>query len=323
MPDKVVTYSPAYTLVPTYECFNHCSYCNFRNDPGSPWLTLAQAEKKLRTLQSAPVGEPVIEILVLSGEVHPQSSLRQKWFQHIYSICELALQLGFLPHTNAGPLSFTEMQQLQSVNASMGLMIEQLSPRLMETVHRKAPSKVPALRLQQLEQAGQLRIPFTTGLLLGIGETQSEREKTLLAIARSHKQWGHVQEVILQPYSPGSRETLRASALNHQEFLQTIQMARAILPSDITLQIPPNLLPKPEGLIVYLNSGVRDLGGIGPKDEVNPDYHHSLITELKTVLLQDNWKLVPRLPVYPQYKNWLSEPLKILVEKWQSVILQP
>lgn len=322
MPDRVVTYSPAYTLVPTYECFNHCSYCNFRTDPGSPWLTLAQAEAKLRTLQSSSVDEPVIEILVLSGEVHSKSSRRQQWFQHIYAICELALKFGFLPHTNAGPLSFAEMQQLKPVNASMGLMIEQISPRLMETVHRHAPSKVPELRLQQLEQAGELRIPFTTGLLLGIGETPSEREETLLEIARIHKQWGHIQEVILQPYSPGSKEAWKASALNHQEFLQTIQIARQILPPDITLQIPPNLLPKPQELLTYLNAGVQDLGGIGPQDEVNPDYHHSLITELKQVLLRDNWKLVARLPVYPQYKNWLSEPLKTLVEKWRPVILK-
>jgi len=88
------------------------------------------------------------------------------------------------------------------------------------------------------------------------------------------------------------------------------------------LQIPPNLLPKPQELLTYLNAGVRDLGGIGPYDEVNPDYHHSQITELKQVLLRDNWKLMPRLPVYPQYKNWLSEPLRILIEKWQSGILQ-
>lgn len=320
MPDKVVTYSPAYTLVPTYECFNHCSYCNFRTNPGSPWLTLAQAEEKLRILQSAPVDKSVIEILVLSGEVHPKSSRRQQWFQHIYAICELALKFGFLPHTNAGPLSCAEMQQLKSVNVSMGLMIEQISPRLMETVHRNAPSKVPELRLQQLEQAGKLRIPFTTGLLLGIGETPSEREVTLLEIARSHQRWGHIQEVILQPYSPGSKEAWKASALNHEEFLQTIQTARQILPPDITLQIPPNLLPKPQELLTYLNAGVRDLGGVVPRDEVNPDYHHLLITELKQVLLADNWKLVPRLPIYPQYKKWLSEPLNTLVRNWQSVI---
>src|SRR4028118_1400916 len=118
---RTVTYSPAYTLVPTYECFNRCTYCNFRVDPGkSAWLSLEAAESKLRQLQS----QGVCEILILSGEVHPHSSRRQEWFQRIYDIAELALSMGFLPHTNAGPLSFEEMRSLKSVNVSMGLMLE-------------------------------------------------------------------------------------------------------------------------------------------------------------------------------------------------------
>ncbi|MFM7425906.1 MAG: radical SAM protein, partial [Elainella sp.] len=159
----MITYSPAYTLVPTYECFNRCTYCNFRVDPGQDtWLSLTEAERILQTLQT----QGVIEILILSGEVHPQHSQRQSWFQRLYDLGELALSLGFLPHTNAGPLSFAEMQRLQQLNVSLGLMLEQITPALMQTVHRHAPSKSPALRIQQLDWAGQLRIPFTTGLLL-------------------------------------------------------------------------------------------------------------------------------------------------------------
>jgi FO synthase subunit 1 len=176
---RTVTYSPAYTIVPTYECFNRCTYCNFRADPGkSPWLTLYDAECKLRQLQT----QGVCEILILSGEVHPHSPRRSEWFQRIYDICELSLSLGFLPHTNVGPLSFAEMRSLKQVNVSMGLMLEQLTPLLLQTVHRHAPSKLPEVRLQQLQWAGELRIPFTTGLLLGVGETQQDWWETLEAI---------------------------------------------------------------------------------------------------------------------------------------------
>ena len=138
-----ITYSPAYTLVPTYECFNRCEYCNFRVDPGQDsWLSLENADQKLRSLQN----RGITEILILSGEVHPRSPRREEWFQHIYHLCELALSLGFFPHTNVGPLSYQEMERLKQVNVSMGLMIEQVTPRLLETVHRQAPSKLPELR---------------------------------------------------------------------------------------------------------------------------------------------------------------------------------
>lgn len=313
---RAVTYSPAYTLVPTYECFNRCSYCNFRTDPGkSPWLSLAEAAQRLRSLQN----QGIIEILILSGEVHPQSDRRSAWLQHIYDLCELALSLGFLPHTNAGPLNFAEMARLKTVNVSMGLMVEQVTPILLNTVHRHAPSKQPALRLQQLEQAGELQIPFTTGLLLGIGETETDRCGTLEAIAQLHQRWGHIQEVILQPYSPGQSETLSGEAFSPQQLLETIAIARRILPADIALQIPPNLVPRSQ-LIACLEAGASDLGGVGPRDEVNPDYPHPIDAELAQVLTAAGWALMPRLPIYPQYDHWLSTGLKNAVESWRGKI---
>jgi FO synthase subunit 1 len=312
-----VTYSPAYTLVPTYECFNRCTYCNFRTDPGArPWLTLAEAETQLRILRS----QGVIEILVLSGEVHPHSLRRDAWFQHIQQICQLALSLGFLPHTNAGPLSRTEMAGLQAVNVSMGLMLEQVTPQLLHTVHRHAPSKLPELRLQQLVQAGELGIPFTTGLLLGIGETVNDRHDTLRAIAQIHHRWGHIQEVILQPYSPGQREFWNSSDFSPADLIQTVAIARDILPSDITLQIPPNLVPQPQDLNACLQAGARDLGGIGPRDEVNPDYPHVIATDLETLLARAGWQLTPRLPVYPQYDSWLPTSLQKIVTDYRRAI---
>ena len=321
---RIVTYSPAYTLVPTYECFNRCTYCNFRTDSGqSPWLSLSEAESKLRQLQT----QGVCEILLLSGEVHPRSSRRAEWFKRIYDLGELALSLGFLSHTNAGPLSFEEMKALKQVNVSMGLMLEQLTPKLLQTVHRHAPSKIPGVRLQQLEWAGELRIPFTTGLLLGIGETQEDWWETLEAIARLHYTYGHIQEVILQPHSPGSQQSWDAPAFNPEQLPEVIAKAREILPADITIQIPPNLVGDTVGathaspLQVCLDAGARDLGGIGPKDEVNPDYPHPSAQELREILEPAGWELVPRLPIYPQYDSWLSPNLRSLVEGWRTDVL--
>src|SRR4028118_2098967 len=315
---RTVAYSSAYTLVPTFECFNRCTYCNFRAEPGkSHWLTLAEAETKLRQLQLL----GICEILILSGEVHPRSSRRSEWFQRIYDLCELALSLGFLPHTNVGPLSFAEMRSLKSVNVSMGLMLEQLTPQLLQTVHRHAPSKVPQVRLQQLEWAGKLKIPFTTGLLLGIGETQEDWWETLDAIANLHSCYGHIQEVILQPHSPGSQQTWDAPAFNPHQLPEVIAKARQILPPDITIQIPPNLVPDANWLLACLDAGARDLGGIGPKDEVNPDYPHPNYQELNKIMEPARWNLVPRLPVYPQYNGWLTSRLQAALKPWRTVKL--
>lgn len=315
----IVTYSPAYTLVPTYECFNRCSYCNFRTDPGqSPWMTLESATKILRGLQK----QDVCEILILSGEVHPRSPRRNAWIERIYQLCQLALELDFLPHTNAGPLSFAEMERLKTVNVSMGLMLEQLTPELLKTVHRHAPSKIPQLRMQQLEWAGKLQIPFTTGLLLGIGETETDWWDTLEAIAKLHQRWGHIQEAILQPHSPGSQQSFDAPAFNPHQLPEVITKAREILPSEITIQIPPNLVLDPQWLLACIEAGARDLGGISPKDEVNPDYPHLSAQQLTEILEPAGWQLVPRLPVYSQYDHWLTPQLQTTVKQWRIAISQ-
>jgi len=312
---RQITYSPAYTIVPTYECFNRCAYCNFRTDPGkSPWLTLSDAEILLKSLQNT----GICEILILSGEVHPHSPWRKAWFDRIFDICKLALSLGFLPHTNAGPLSLAEMAQLKTVNVSMGLMLEQLTPNLLHTVHKNAPSKLPELRLKQLEFAGELKIPFTTGLLLGIGESSTDWWESLEAIAKIHQRWGNIQEVILQPHSPGTQQTWQFPAFDNHLLPEIITKAKQILPTEITIQIPPNLVQEPELLLACLDAGARDLGGIGPKDEVNPDYPHPHYQKLTEILQPANWELIPRLPVYPQYKDWLSEELQNSVKLWQK-----
>ena len=279
----------------------------------SPWLTLPSAEKQLLLLQT----QGVIEILILSGEVHPHSQRRKAWLQRIYDLCELALALGFLPHTNVGPLSFEEMAQLKKVNVSMGLMVEQLAPHLLQTVHRHAPSKVPTLRLQQLEWAGKLKIPFTTGLLLGIGETETDWIETLSAIARIHSRYNHIQEVILQPHSPGNQQSWDGEVFDPTKMPEVIAIARSILPCEISLQIPPNLVAQPDILLACLEAGARDLGGIGQRDEVNPDYPHLQHQNLTEILAASGWQLVKRLPVYPQYDKWLPQTLQSAVKQWR------
>ncbi|MEO0350375.1 MAG: 7,8-didemethyl-8-hydroxy-5-deazariboflavin synthase subunit CofG [Cyanobacteria bacterium P01_A01_bin.15] len=309
---QCITYSPAYTLVPTYECFNHCSYCNFRVQPGGDdWLQLAQARSQLDRLDA-------IEILILSGEVHPDSPRRHSWIERIYALCQLAIDQGFLPHTNAGPLGFEEMTRLKRVNVSMGLMLEQLTPRLLDTVHRHAPSKRPEIRLQQLLWAGELQIPFTTGLLLGIGETTADWEETLVAIAALHQKYHHIQEVILQPHQPGERQVSPGTPCDDTMLLASVRLARSILPDTIVIQIPPNLVRSPQMLIACIDAGARDLGGIGPWDEVNPTYPHQTLETLTALLEAHGYSLSPRLPLYPQYDDWLTRALQKKVQPWRA-----
>jgi FO synthase subunit 1 len=235
--------------------------------------------------------------------------------QRIYDLCDLALFFGFLPHTNAGILSFSEMAELKQVNVSMGLMLEQISLHLLTNVHKYAPSKVPAVRLQQLAWAGELGIPFTTGLLLGIGETEMDWWESLRAIEEHQQRWGNIQEVILQPYSMGKQQRLDAPSFDLDKLPRIVSRAREILTETIAIQIPPNLVSEPRLLLDCLAAGARDLGGIVPKDEVNPDYLHLDIEKLREILAGEGWDLVPRLPVYPQYVDRLPEKLRLAVRE--------
>ncbi len=260
------------------------------------------------TLRSLPTS--ICEILILSGEVHPQSADRAAWFEHIFTLCERAIDLGFLPHTNVGPLSYAEMARLKTVNVSMGLMLEQSTPHLLSTVHKHAPSKNPALRLNQLRQAGELKIPFTTGILVGLGETEGDRVESLKTIAQVQAEFGHLQECILQPYSPGTQEAWMGNGFDLAELPTLVSIARDILPSTMAIQVPPNLVTQPSVLLACLEAGARDLGGISPVDEVNPDYPHPSARSLSQVLEPAGWFLEERLPVYPQYLDWMTLRLK-------------
>lgn len=334
-PMREVTFSPSFTLVPTHECFNACTYCNFRDAPAKDttgWLPVDSARSQLASLTqrahhadasgSASDAPPVSEILILSGEVSPGAShRRQQWLTRVGDICTAVLDAGLLPHSNVGPLTESEMAALAQLNVSMGLMLEQITPALAALphgVHRFAPSKRdPQARLAQLRLAGKLRIPFTTGILCGIGETHDDRLRSLEAIADVSRELGHIGEVIVQPYTRGSSQKDRGlePTMDLSEMPGLVEAARAILPRDVVIQVPPNLVSRPEILIACLQAGATDLGGIGPVDVVNPDHPFPLLARLRELLASHGFAMRERLPLYPRHYDWLPSPMRARLER--------
>ena len=289
--EGVVTWSPSVTLVPTHVCFNACDYCSFRQPPTAIAGDGLSDQQATHVLLHRPWAR---EVLLLSGEVSPQSADRPAWFRRLLRLSRLALQHGRLPHTNAGPLSRREMAALARLNPSLGLMLEGLGPAY-DAVHRRAPSKTLAMRIGQIEQAGRLGIPFTTGLLLGLGETLQQRREALELLALLQRQWGHIQEVILQPWQPAEPSSLGQAQA--RELLQTIAEAREILPAEVHLQLPPNLWPA-SLLVAALDAGIDDLGGIDHVDVINPAHPQPCPQALWAQLAAAGWQLKPRLCVH-------------------------
>ena len=316
---KAVTVSACYTLVPTFECYNSCGYCNFRSGPprgdAARWLSVDDAVARLRARLAE--GASIVEVLVLAGEVHPTANppLRAAWHRRALELCEAALDLGLLPHTNIGPLSEREMAALAAVNASMGLMLETLRDDL--PAHRGAPSKAPRVRLAQLEQAGRLGVPLTTGLLLVARAPTTARARSTRFRPRTRH--GHVQEVILQPHraragraarraarraangkstrpSSWGRFELAAPTFALDELPALVAAAREALPPEVAIQVPPNLA-RPV-LRACLDAGASDLGGVSPRDEVNPDFSFDSLPELAVALRAWGYELTPRLPTH-------------------------
>jgi FO synthase subunit 1 len=311
---RVIRWSPSVTLVPTRACFNACSYCSFRlplsvgaSLSGVEGLSLAEAVVQLKRRPQA------AEVLLLSGEVPPDSPHRPAWFGRLLRLSRLALRQGRLPHTNAGPLSRFEMAALARLNPSLGLMLEGLGPAY-DHAHRRAPSKRLAVRLGQLEQAGRLGIPFTTGLLLGLGESRQQRLEALELLAVLQRQWGHLQEVILQPWRPAAEQARPLGAGERGELLETIADARAILPAEVHLQLPPNLWPLAH-LVDALEAGIDDLGGIDGADVINPDYPQASPGALASALAAAGYDLHPRLCVHDRWIPWLPARLRAAAQR--------
>jgi FO synthase subunit 1 len=317
MPARTITFSRNVFLPLTTVCRNRCGYCCFRT-PVQEGCVLAPSRAEETLEQGAALG--CTEALFTFGErpgLEPGFSeyLSGFGFQDILSychcLCERSISAGLLPHTNAGILSYEEMEALREVNASMGLMLETTAK---VDAHRRSPGKDPAVRVAMLEDAGKLRIPFTTGLLLGIGETMEDREESLMVIRDLHRRYGHIQEVIIQNFCPKPGTPMAgAGVIGTEELCLTIRMARDLLPPGVAVQIPPNLADA----ALLINCGVDDLGGISPLtiDYVNPGHPWPQIALLRQLV--GDAQLQERLCIYPRFieKGWYPPRLEPLIKR--------
>jgi FO synthase len=229
----------------------------------------------------------------------------RRTLDYLYEACRTVLEeTGLLPHSNPGLMGRSDLGRLKEGNASLGLMLESASDRLMQPglPHANAPDKRPALRRRTIEEAGRLRIPFTTGILIGIGETRRERVDSLLMIRALHERHGHIQEVIIQNFRPKPAIPMRdAAEPSLLEMLKTLALARLILGGEMNLQAPPNLQPQHYGL--YLAAGINDWGGVSPltPDHINPEAPWPTLAALEEESAKAGFVLKPRLPVYPEF----------------------
>ena len=321
-----LTYSPKVFLPVTNLCRDKCAYCTFRKSPrdaGAKTMTLDE----IKDVSAQGVRLRCSEALMCLGDrpeaVYPtyQEHLRRMGVEttaeYVYEACVTALNEGLLPHTNAGLLTRAEMESLRPVNVSMGLMLEQVTPRLRERgmAHAGAPDKEPALRIRMLEEAGQLRIPFTTGILAGIGETLEEQIDTLLEIERIHRQYGHLQEVIVQTFRAKPDIVMHDHLeMEDWELVRLVAVARLMLPH-MNVQAPPNLTPLAHRMLI--RAGINDWGGISPVtlDFINPEAPWPHIESLRQTCALEGYTLEARLPVYAEYFDWIDPGLLPTVQK--------
>ncbi|MCS7081057.1 MAG: 7,8-didemethyl-8-hydroxy-5-deazariboflavin synthase subunit CofG [Chloracidobacterium sp.] len=322
-PALVVTYSHSITFIPTYSCVFACGYCAFARP--TPLAALSDAEACFA--RGARAG--CREALIMSGEgVMSFPAIReqlsrwgfQDYHDYLIAVCRLALKWGLLPHINIGNQSEAELRRLRSVCASMGMMLETTSTALLrKRAHRRAPNKHPQRRLATLEAAGRARIPFTTGLLIGVGETWHDRRRSLETIAQLHQRYGHIQEVIIQPFTPHPGTAMAADVgPDLPTLVAAVRLARAILPDEVVVQIPPNLVADADGRRQLLLAGARDFGGISPeRDHVNPDEPWLAPQRYAAELAAWGFVLRPRLAVYPRFQTseWLEPEVERAIKK--------
>ena len=311
---KTVSFSKKVFIPLTTLCRDYCSYCTFRKDPGQPGAHFMTPEEVLALAEQgrrAGCKEALFSLGDQPERIFPEARefLRQQGYartlDYLAAMCELVLeQTGLLPHANPGVMDGAALDKLKESNASVGLMLENVSVRLMRDglPHANAPDKVPALRLRTMEEAGKRSIAFTTGILIGIGETMEERVDSLLAIRSMHEKYGHIQEVIVQNF----RAKPDIPMANHPEpslrvFLRTIALARLILGSQMNLQAPPNL--SYDDFPRLLDAGINDWGGISPvtKDFINPEAAWPQIARLRVETEARGFALRERLALYPEF----------------------
>jgi FO synthase len=325
-----VTYSPKVFIPLTMLCRDHCGYCTFAKPPArlgrGAYLTPDEVLSIARAGAAAGCHEALFTLGERPEERYPEAreALGALGYgstvEYLAAMCQLVVsETGLLPHANAGALSRDELALLRPVSASQGMMLESLSMRLHEPgmPHARCETKLPARRLATLEAAGELGIPFTTGILVGIGETRQERLDALAAIDASHRRHGHVQEVIVQNFRAKPRTAMEVAPEPSQEdYLWTIAAARMLLSADIHLQAPPNLS---EDFGVLLGAGIDDWGGVSPvtADHVNPERPWPALDRLREVTEASGRVLAPRLTIYPEFaadqERWLDEAMRFPV----------
>jgi FO synthase len=318
----VVSFSKKVFIPLTTLCRDYCSYCTFRKDPGQPgahFMTPDEVLALAERARDAGCKEALFSLGDQPERIFPEARdfLQRQGFtrtlDYAAAMCEMVLErTGLLPHANPGVMDRAALERFRESNASVGLMLETVSTRLMRNglAHFKAPDKVPALRLRTIEDAGKLSMAFTTGILIGIGETFEERVDSLFAIRALHEKYGHIQEVSVQNF----RAKPDIPMAHHPEpsmddMMRTIAMARLILGPHMNLQAPPNLsyadFPR------LLEAGINDWGGISPvtKDFINPEAAWPQISKLRTETEAHGFILRERLALYPEFVtsgNFLS-----------------
>ena len=318
---KIVTFSKKAFFNIVNLCRDTCSYCTYKAEPGESKLSLMSLNEVKDLLRLAKKYR-CTEALFVTGERPEQSyPLARQWLkengfsstsEYLIHASELALKEGLFPHTNAGNLTKSELAELQKTNASMGLMLENSSERLTEEgmPHEHAPSKYPKSRLRVLENAGELGIPMTTGLLVGIGETPFEIIDSIFEIKKLHDRYSNIQEVILQNFQPKPDTLMNAHPTAEENYFKTVvALTRIILPKT-NIQIPPNLSPK--SYQSFLSVGINDWGGISPltPDYVNPEFSWPEIKNVETNSKNAGYELKGRFPVYPEFFKFVSTELQ-------------
>jgi FO synthase len=310
----IISYSRKVFIPLTRLCRDFCSYCTFARAP-SPgeraYLTAHEVLEIARAGRDAGCTEALFtlgdkpELRYRSAREELDMLGASTTIEYLARMCELVLrETGLIPHANPGVLNRNDILRLREVSASQGLMLESTAERLCARggPHYGSPDKHPAARLGTLRLAGELAVPFTTGILIGIGETRAERIDALLTIRALHEEFGHVQEVIVQNFR-AKPETRMASVPDapHEELLWTIAAARLLLGPDMNIQAPPNLSARDAGSLV--DAGINDWGGISPvtPDHVNPEAPWPAIAALRSTAASRGKVLVERLPSYPRY----------------------
>jgi 7,8-didemethyl-8-hydroxy-5-deazariboflavin synthase len=310
-----ITYSRKVFINLLNLCRDFCSYCTYKKQPNQYGLSMLNPDQ---VLSIAEVGRRYrcTEALIVTGESPEQKYTEARaWLrrhgcdstiEYVDKVSKMILKnTGLLPHTNAGNLDREELSLLRETNVSMGCMLESSSERLSETgmAHEFAPSKNPKARRRILEYAGQLRIPMTTGLLLGIGETFDEVIDSLFVLREIHEKYGNIQEIIIQNFVSKPDTVMRnMPGPPFDYFVQAVALARIILP-DMNIQVPPNLNPR--NYSKFIDCGINDWGGISPVtiDYVNPESPWPKIQEVIAITQQAGYVLRARLPIYPEYIN--------------------